>query len=81
MLHGAPQRRDSRKNRRCLVYDIGAGHKFVQTDSDVGCARVQAPKNVKGIAASARTGSSNVSTTKRLAALILVTEKKVWERV
>jgi len=40
------------------------------------CRRAQAPENVKGIAASARTGKLYVSTTKRLACFDLVTEKE-----
>ena len=64
-----------------LVYDIGAGHKFVKRIPTWNMPPGQAPENVKGIAASARTGKLYVSTTKRLACFDLVTEKKVWERM
>src|SRR5467141_1890206 len=49
-----------------LVYDIGAGHKFVKRIPTWNMPPGQAPENVKGIAASARTGKLYVSTTKRL---------------
>src|SRR5260370_39899760 len=64
-----------------LVYDIGAGHKFVKRIPTWDVPPGQAPENVKGIAASARTGRLYVSTTKRLACFDVVTEKKVWEKM
>ncbi len=64
-----------------LVYDIGAGHKFVKRIPTWDVPPGQAPENVKGIAASAKTGKLYVSTTKRLTCFDLVTEKKVWEKM
>ncbi len=64
-----------------LVYDIGAGHRFVKRIPTWDVPPGQAPENVKGIAASAKTGKLYVSTTKRLTCFDLVTEKKVWEKM
>lgn len=63
-----------------LVYDINAGHKFVKRIPtwDVPLGRM--PENVKGIAASAKTGKLYVSTTTRVACFDLITEKKIWEK-
>ena len=63
-----------------LVFDIDNGHKFVKRIPTWTVAEGQKPEDVKGIAANAKTGRLYISTTKRLAALDLVTEKKVWEK-
>ena len=63
-----------------LVYDIDAGYKFLKRIPTWDVAPGQAAENVKGIAASAKTGKLYVSTFRRVACFDLVTEKKVWER-
>ena len=63
-----------------LVYDVDGGHKFVKRIPTWEVPRGQEPENVKGIAASAKTGKLYVSTTKRVACFDLVTENKVWEQ-
>lgn len=64
-----------------LVFDIDHGHKFVKRIPTWELPPGQAPENVKGIAANAKTGKLYVSTTKRLACFDLVTETKVWEKM
>ena len=63
-----------------LVFDIDNGHKFVKRIPTWTVAEGQQPEEVKGIAANAKTGKLYISTTKRLAAFDLLTEKKVWEK-
>ncbi|HYL65214.1 MAG TPA: hypothetical protein VE077_21575 [Candidatus Methylomirabilis sp.] len=63
-----------------LVYDIDAGYKFIKRIPTWDVPPGQQAENVKGIAASAKTGKLYVSTFRRLACFDLVTEKKVWER-
>jgi DNA-binding beta-propeller fold protein YncE len=63
-----------------LVYDIGKGHRFVKRIPTWTVAPGAAPENVKGIAASARTGKIYVSTIKRVACIDLVSEKMVWDK-
>lgn len=63
-----------------LVYDMDAGYKFVKRIPTWDVPPGQMPENVKGIAASAKTGKLYVSTTKRVACFDLVTENKVWEK-
>lgn len=63
-----------------LVFDIDSGYKFVRRIPTWDVAPSQEPENVKGIAASARTGKLYVSTTKRVACFDLITEHKVWEK-
>jgi DNA-binding beta-propeller fold protein YncE len=62
-----------------LVYDIGASYKFVKRIPTWTVPAGQEPENVKGVAASAKTGRIFVSTIKRLCAIDLMTEKVVWE--
>ena len=62
-----------------LVYDIGAAYKFVKRIPTWTVPAGQEPENVKGVAASAKTGRIFVTTIKRLCAIDLVTEKMVWE--
>jgi DNA-binding beta-propeller fold protein YncE len=64
-----------------LVYDIDAGYRFVKRIPTWDVAAGQEPENVKGIAASAKTGKLYVSTTKRVGCFDLITEKKVWEKM
>src|SRR5215831_18064411 len=63
-----------------LVYDIDSGYKFIRRIPTWDVPQGQTPENVKGIAASAKTGKLYVSTTKRLACFDLITENKVWEK-
>jgi DNA-binding beta-propeller fold protein YncE len=63
-----------------LVFDIDNGHKFVRRIPTWTAAEGQEAEDVKGIAANAGTGRLYVSTTKRLAAFDLLTDKKVWEK-
>jgi hypothetical protein len=63
-----------------LVHDIGHGHRFVKRIPTWSVAAGEEPENVKGIAASARTGKLYVSTVKRVACIDLVSEKMVWDK-
>ena len=63
-----------------LVYDIDAGYKFIKRIPTWDVPPGEAAENVKGIAASAKTGKLYVSTIKRVASFDLITEKKVWEQ-
>jgi hypothetical protein len=63
-----------------LVYDVDAGYRFVKRIPTFGLAAGEAPENVKGIAASAKTHRLYVTTPRRLAAFDLVTEKMLWNR-
>ena len=49
-----------------LVFDIDNGYKFVRRIPTWDVPAGEMPENIKGIAASARTGKLYVSTTKRL---------------
>ncbi len=63
-----------------LVFDIDHGHRFVKRIPTWQPPAGKDPENVKGIAASARTGKLYVSTYKRLGCFDLLTEKMVWEK-
>ena len=63
-----------------LVFDIDNGYKFVRRIPTWDVPAGEMPENIKGIAASARTGKLYVSTTKRLGCFDIITEKKVWEK-
>ena len=63
-----------------LVFDIDHGHKFIKRIPTWTVPDGAQPEDVKGIAASAKTAKLYVSTTKRLGAFDLLTEKKVWEK-
>src|SRR5262249_16398641 len=63
-----------------LVYDVDAGYRFVKRLPTFDLAAGEAPENVKGIAASARTGRLYVTTPRRLAAFHLVTGNMLWNR-
>jgi DNA-binding beta-propeller fold protein YncE len=64
-----------------LVFDTARGFRFVKRIPTWDYPASVEPENVKGIAASAPLNMIYVSTTKRLAAWDLTTEKKVWEQV
>jgi hypothetical protein len=63
-----------------LVFDADNGHKFVRRIHTWETYRREAVEPVKGIAAHAATGRLFVSTTRRLAAFDLTTEKIVWQK-
>jgi len=63
-----------------LVYDMDAGYKFIKRIPTWDVPPGQSAENVKGIAASAKTGKLYVSTIKRVACFDLITETKVWEK-
>jgi hypothetical protein len=63
-----------------LVFDIDNGHKFVRRIPTWTAAEDQEAEDVKGIAANTGTGRLYVSTTKRLAAFDLDTDKKFGRR-
>jgi len=64
-----------------LVFDIDNGYKFVKRIPTWDVKSGEMPENIKGIAASARTGKLYVSTTARLGCFDLITEKKVWRKL
>lgn len=61
-----------------LVYDMDQGHRFVKRIPTFDLPPGEAPENVKGIAANARTGRVYVTTIKRVAAFDLATGRLVW---
>jgi DNA-binding beta-propeller fold protein YncE len=65
---------------RVLVFDIANAHRFVKRIPLWPAAGGGEAETIRGTAASARTGRFYISTTKRLAAIDLKTDKIVWER-
>ena len=63
-----------------LVFDADNGHKFVRRIATWEAYRREAIEPIKGIAAHAGTGRLYVSTTRRLAAFDLATDKIDWGR-
>src|ERR1700693_739933 len=63
-----------------LVFDAKRDYEFVKRIPTWDYPASQDPENVKGVAASAVTGLLYVSTTARLAAIDLKTDKMVWEQ-
>src|SRR4051794_5699907 len=63
-----------------LVFDMDNGHRLVKRIPTGGYDKQGQPLNVKGIAASARTGRVYVSTTETLQCFDLLTEKVLWEK-
>jgi DNA-binding beta-propeller fold protein YncE len=63
-----------------LVFDADNGHKFVRRIHTWETYRREAIEPIKGIAAHAATGRLFVSTTRRLAAFDLVTDRIIWEK-
>ncbi|MDQ2901918.1 MAG: hypothetical protein M3Y07_19295 [Acidobacteriota bacterium] len=63
-----------------LVFDIDNGYKFVRRIPTWDVPAGQKPENVKGIAASAKTGRVYVTTMNRMMALDSATDKKLWDR-
>lgn len=64
-----------------LVFDADRGYAFVRRIPSQDVPEGAKPENVKGIAASARTGRLYVATIKRVMAFDLVTDRKVWDRL
>ncbi len=63
-----------------LVFDIDAGYKFVKRIPTWEVPAGSKPENVKGIAASAKTGRVYISTINRILSLDAVTGKKIWDK-
>jgi DNA-binding beta-propeller fold protein YncE len=63
-----------------LVFDADNGYKLVRRIKTWSVYPRESPEPVKGIAAHAGNGLLYVSTTRRLAAIDLVTDKLVWEK-
>ena len=71
---------DPDRSVRILVFDIANAHRFVRRIPLWPASRGDDAEAVRGTVASARTGRFYVSTTKRLAAIDLSTDKVVWEQ-
>jgi DNA-binding beta-propeller fold protein YncE len=63
-----------------LVYDMDRGYTLVRRIPSQEVAQGADPENVKGIAASARTGRLYVTTLGRVMAFDLATDRKLWDR-
>jgi hypothetical protein len=63
-----------------IVYDMDNGHKFVRRIPTFAEVPGQAPENVKGVVANAKTGRLYVSTIKRVAAIDLKTDRLLWNK-
>src|SRR4051795_9632217 len=62
------------------VFDIDNGYKFVRRIPTWDVAPGKEPENVKGIAASAKTGLIYVSSLNRIIAIDMVSGKKIWDK-
>jgi DNA-binding beta-propeller fold protein YncE len=71
---------DSDRSVRVLVFDIAREHRFIRRIPLWPAGRGEDRETVRGTAASVRTGRFYISTTKRLAAIDLKTDKIVWEK-
>ena len=63
-----------------LVYDIDKGYEFVRRIPTFAPAEGRPPENVKGIAASARTGRLYVTTIGRLGCIDLASDRLLWQK-
>lgn len=63
-----------------IVYDMDKGHTFVRRIPTFAEIPGQAPENVKGVVANAKTGRLYVSTIKRVAAIDLKTDRLLWNK-
>jgi DNA-binding beta-propeller fold protein YncE len=63
-----------------LVYDIDQNYKFVKRIPTWKVSEGKEPENVKGIAASAKTGRVYVTSLNRMMALDAVTGKVIWDK-
>jgi DNA-binding beta-propeller fold protein YncE len=64
-----------------LVFDMDNGYKLVRRIPSQTVPAGADPENVKGVAASAKTGRLYVTTLLRVMAFDLATDRKVWDRV
>src|SRR2546426_9860656 len=64
---------------RIVVFDIADAHRFVKRIPLWPRSRGDETEAVRGTAASARTGRLYISTTRRLAAIDLKTDRILWE--
>jgi DNA-binding beta-propeller fold protein YncE len=71
---------DPDRSIRILVFDIANAHRFVRRIPLWPAARGDDAEVVRGTAADARSGRLYISTTRRLAAVDLDTDKIVWEK-
>lgn len=62
------------------VFDINKGYKFVRRIPTWDVLPGKAPENVKGIAASAKTGRIYVTSLNRMMAIDAITGKRIWDR-
>src|SRR5258708_27419949 len=63
-----------------LVFDIDKGYKFVRRIRTWTVAEGSKPENVKGVAASAKTGRVYVTSLNRMIAIDAVSGKKIWDK-
>src|SRR5882672_4296963 len=63
-----------------LVFDIDNGYKFVRRIPTWSVPDGQKPENVKGIAASAKTGRVYVTSLNRMIAVDAISGKKIWDK-
>jgi len=63
-----------------LVYDVTDGHRFVKRIPVFDAQDRVAPENIKGVALSGQSNVLYVTTTRRMAALDLKTERVLWNR-
>ena len=63
-----------------LVFDIDHGYKFVRRIPTWDVPEGKKPENVKGIAASAKTGRVYVTSLNRMIAIDIVSGKKIWDK-
>jgi hypothetical protein len=64
-----------------LVFDMDNGYRFVKRFPTWTVPAGKEPENVKGIAASAKTGRVYVTTISRVAAFDIVSGKMIWDKV
>jgi DNA-binding beta-propeller fold protein YncE len=63
-----------------LVFDIDNGYKFVRRIPTWDVPEGKKPENVKGIAASSKTGRVYITSLNRMIAIDAVTGKKIWDK-
>jgi DNA-binding beta-propeller fold protein YncE len=75
-----PDAADSDRSVQLLVFDIADAHRFVRRIPLWTTPRGEEAETVRGTAASARSGRLYLSTTRRLAAIDLKTDRIVWQK-
>jgi DNA-binding beta-propeller fold protein YncE len=75
-----PDEADADRSIRILVFDIANAHRFVRRIDLWPAARGEDVEAVRGVAAQPRAGRLYISTTRRLAAIDLKSDRIVWER-